>query len=1822
MKKCLAICKLENGVYQDGYAYFNYRELAKDLIDTYGPENFYEFPDARVKPQQGQCHFYWRDNQTSPSSSDVIDGHTLVVRMEDLYFHIRSVKSLVKSELCSIWDDEDEEYHSCNEDAPAVLQTQLQNGTNKGFTPAVSVEQQRAKRKQQDRSAKSAPYKTPHIASQGEVPPAISAGEKNLAVFAETHEQQQEADVEVIKRARSSSNFSTNSSSNSCSAGILHVPPPHTPPKCKEEDREMCQKLDDCWDYMRRVLGFRMEYGNDATLNTKDNQVYIIPHGRYRKGIEYVEYFPSRPSFVRHMKRNPCIIQDFAAIWSRLSALGWRKEYIGDSLRAKYLFPVSEKGYLLKRDIQAGISHHEDRGVHLFFSRVALHKFVLRYPYAMQEDAALVETLETQGWVSNAARNKFSYPRGHLFVTPEMKELKSLSLSQVRSFLWSDPAYLYADTIASGTTESLMKLRTVFTLPAEHNIADQEEEDLNKEERVVEFLCDYAEKCERRDWSHPCGDKGVSFVIPEKDVPVLEKKFEDLEWRVGVNDTNTKDWWHAEKSYQPNWDYSGVDLRIKRNKGLVPGLDIFWSLDDALQYITSFHNALPIDIEKGGVSPLRVDYTREDALSHILNRDSKGTTPLDIFQDVFPILQASGWRVVNMPITAFTGDVRVDRAVLPGWTDKDLSLDDWSRMVCNKDYFLHQQCVVKYLQIFANKPADKASYNKKSDKGNKFKEHHGALPLVPIPEVDSEGHVLESYRVEGKILNFIHNNAKAKYVKSDVLDLLVEKLGWKKHVRVKFSEYGVDYVILSPWGVHKMQSGEKMVRMYDYFTDADEVVQYVCQYGVHKSERALIDSQRGKVRGRERATTATDTQSVASASLASVTSRARARSKKQEEDSTSVTSTTAGVGKKRAAAATKAEQKQEEPWVDPYPHLSDEGAEGEIKKIFIDPGDTSLFTQILPYLDPLGWQFHVQTVAPYWPLRDLVTLPPWGVEMYHKNGGNYDQSMMMLCRDYFIENESIVDYLQRFGNKQCSDEEIIMLSSNGRSRRSTSISNTSSRGVRSAKNSVPAKSSVDSSFPVPTGPVRQKKAKTTKSSSTNKIPRDAPSKTAEYEINSSDFVTLSQVLNDLPNDPVPPLDPSCSREVTDLVRAASHWRPRLNLTRFCEVWGVLTPFKWSYKYLGAHQVFYRPGAEGISTKSIGDFKEGSDYFVGEEAVLAYIKGQFQARGLHFDTLVNRATYRPNDDFDDDNDYLAEEHDESDVMELTQDGCEDGLVSTKLPRQSLYNSDNHYGFVENFDGESMVSDLEYEDDVPSMPFGSTVCNQEELDASDEDEDAEEQSSIVSSQKTPRQSPSVRGRKSFENEGSGTKPTTRSASKRKAVESPDNTVDISVKRTCSFTRTDSTNVSLPVKESVPASPEVLGDVIARVRTKLQPSHFPSSVCGRDEEYRDMHTTIAQYLEDKTGGSIRVMGQSGQGKTLVTKHVLRALQKDAEVGEVPSFSMIWTNGKTHQDGFREFAKLFGEECASEEQAKTFLTDKLVKQPPRSASKSRRLSSLSEMHIIVIDEVDAISKSLHSTLLQAAKSDHSNFILIGLANSFEDSYSYSTEFVFEVYSTTAIEGILKCLTDGLFDEKAVRMIAMTVSNNADIRSMTALAASCLDRAVQALEDKCARTEDTAAVFEEATRSIVDIRIVNQCKKEYSSGASRKLGGQFSGLPSSSRNVLVALVLQFGIGQCFSLEQMQDAVNTHLEQMRIDRADMASVCDSCQHLVEAGLVHTSKACSRKGAGDLRVLMKYPQEPFLSIGISAQDLMDDCFDDLGVLAVKEIQNSIKRRNSE
>ena len=118
--------------------------------------------------------------------------------MEDLYFHIRSVKSLVKSELCSIWDDEDEEYHSCNEDAPAVLQTQLQNGTTKGFTPAVSVEQQRAKRKQQNRSAKSAPYKTPHIASQGEVPPAISAGEKNLAVFAETHEQQQEVTMFLL----------------------------------------------------------------------------------------------------------------------------------------------------------------------------------------------------------------------------------------------------------------------------------------------------------------------------------------------------------------------------------------------------------------------------------------------------------------------------------------------------------------------------------------------------------------------------------------------------------------------------------------------------------------------------------------------------------------------------------------------------------------------------------------------------------------------------------------------------------------------------------------------------------------------------------------------------------------------------------------------------------------------------------------------------------------------------------------------------------------------------------------------------------------------------------------------------------------------------------------------------------------------------------------------------------------------------------------------------------------------------------------------------------------------------------------------------------------------------------------------------------------------------------------------------------------------------------------------------------------------------------------------------------------------------------------
>lgn len=135
-------------------------------------------------------------------------------------------------------------------------------------------------------------------------------------------------------------------------------------------------------------------------------------------------------------------------------------------------------------------------------------------------------------------------------------------------------------------------------------------------------------------------------------------------------------------------------------RGLVPGLDIFWAIDDVLKYINIYGNAPPANISKKPMT-LRVDMTREDPINHLLLESGGGSTTDSIaaFTRVYAELLKGNWTPVNIPSTG----MRVERALLPHWrqevAEESIDLNVLARLNKGKDYFVSQQSVVKYLQV-------------------------------------------------------------------------------------------------------------------------------------------------------------------------------------------------------------------------------------------------------------------------------------------------------------------------------------------------------------------------------------------------------------------------------------------------------------------------------------------------------------------------------------------------------------------------------------------------------------------------------------------------------------------------------------------------------------------------------------------------------------------------------------------------------------------------------------------------------------------------------------------------------------------------------------------------------------------------------------------------------------------------------------------------------------------------------------------------------------------------------------------------------------------
>jgi hypothetical protein len=463
----------------------------------------------------------------------------------------------------------------------------------------------------------------------------------------------------------------------------------------------------------------------NSSVGLVEHQTYVVPLGRPPKaaGIENIEFFTERRHLVTHVQRNPVIVNDFKESWTKLSEQGWCREPPSSSssssssseLQYRIHFPAATtvlSQFMTTNTDQSEITNQP--GLHGFHSQAAMHLYLMRFPYPLQEDAVLTDTLLTMGWTRHAdLPATFCHPRLQC-------ERTGATLDQVRHLLWTDPTLLFAEAfLHSDAGELSGSLRTAFKVPDDRNIMDpaETEQDSELDDSYVRQIVDIVQSHVGTKTEHILEDGGVWWEFSTAEVKKLEALLVKCGWRI-VKDglPDVIDWWKHFRAYLPDFEElspsgSPKTHRKGRKAPYLPGVSIFWSLGDAVRYITTYGNVLPIDVDNMDIN-LRVNYAAQASADFQSIVSSETFCLSTDFRALFQSLLDVGWSMFEIKSTKLKefypsqsaveeDDEAVDCVFAASWA-KDFSPDgllDTSSLVLDQDFFVSKECVVNYLKV-------------------------------------------------------------------------------------------------------------------------------------------------------------------------------------------------------------------------------------------------------------------------------------------------------------------------------------------------------------------------------------------------------------------------------------------------------------------------------------------------------------------------------------------------------------------------------------------------------------------------------------------------------------------------------------------------------------------------------------------------------------------------------------------------------------------------------------------------------------------------------------------------------------------------------------------------------------------------------------------------------------------------------------------------------------------------------------------------------------------------------------------------------------------
>ena len=472
---------------------------------------------------------------------------------------------------------------------------------------------------------------------------------------------------------------------------------------------------------LKRSCKWSVHYGEKAHLKPIENQVFVIPYGRYSekstsRGFENIEYFTEKSHFVAHIQRNPSITYDFKNVWSKLEKQGWQRDSpsssSGSDFRIRFPAATTVNTSLMPRTVD-GSPIQNVKGIHNFNSQAALHLYIMKFPYPLQEDAVLVDTLKGMGWTCQTSQpGRFCHP---LFPVH-----KSASLQEVRHLLWTDPSLLaaraYKNVSVSAQIDVSSCLRAAFKILDEANLVDpaEVEEGSDFDDKSVRDILAIVEKHIGTETEMNAKSGGVWWRFSKEEIEELESLLVNgCGWRIEKHGSpESSDWWKHFKAYFPDFDGliptgSPSSRRKGQRKSYIPGVSIFWCLDDVLKYLQTYGNVSPVNVDS--VLPnLRVNLAASPQPDYKSIISSETFDLVSDFRSIFYTLLDENWSMVMIKPTSvkelyptLKNEEEITCVFAASWV-KGLSPDgmfDPKSHVKDRDFFIFKESVINYLKV-------------------------------------------------------------------------------------------------------------------------------------------------------------------------------------------------------------------------------------------------------------------------------------------------------------------------------------------------------------------------------------------------------------------------------------------------------------------------------------------------------------------------------------------------------------------------------------------------------------------------------------------------------------------------------------------------------------------------------------------------------------------------------------------------------------------------------------------------------------------------------------------------------------------------------------------------------------------------------------------------------------------------------------------------------------------------------------------------------------------------------------------------------------------